>query len=169
MCPECLQDLKNVPKLMKLISNLKTEVNTLNGKVASLESRIDTVGQTDEKEQVAQLGKKITEVNAHDTCYRNTATNRKDETTDVIKQYLHEQSEQLTNKLDSVVSAIKSANKDLVSFLTKSDHFQAQNKAQPKKDVLVLKNNSTEENRALNNAAYTRTKSFKWIKLCVWS
>ncbi|CAG9773891.1 unnamed protein product [Ceutorhynchus assimilis] len=136
---------------MKLVNNFKTELNTLNGKVAALESRIDTVGQTDEIEQMAQLGKKIAEVNAHDTRYRDTATNGKDETTDIIKQYLHEQSEQLTNKLDSVVSAIKSANKDLVSFLTTSDHFQAQNKAQPKKDVLVLKNNSTEENKALNN------------------
>lgn len=125
LCPECLEDFKNIPKLVK---SFKAEVTELKAKIVSLETKYHDTKQTDLGKQVTQMEENISEMRkqvqiANKTSHASTTAIEVQDITTVIKTYLDKQSEQMTNKLESVVGAIKSANKDLVSFLTTSDKF----------------------------------------------
>ncbi|CAG9765426.1 unnamed protein product [Ceutorhynchus assimilis] len=126
LCPDCIIELKQLPSMLKKIPALEQAVVDLESKVKNLEQQNQ---QPDLDKEINEIKEKMSnyeknQQKSEKSCNQNLNLNNQSQIIDneslckTIKNELKSQSELLASQLQTVVSNIRDANKDLVRFLT---------------------------------------------------
>ena len=155
LCSECIIDFKQLPKLLKQIPNMSQDIKDLKSKLEKLDQK-NTLQDINKKfngleEQVNLVNEAVRDIkskciNHCDPQMENDDVNlKRKEISAVLDEKINFQSEMIYKKMDSVVEAIKSTNKELVGIILDSNsHSDAATRSKQQ-------GNSTNDNTALPN------------------